>query len=123
MAVSVASSPVDFPGGVRLTQGTITFDSSYPTAGEVVTPAQWGSTSGRSPDQVLIQNRVAMGSGARVDTLIPIYDADTGKVRLLGDTAAEAAGLDEIDSTADASAVVCTFLAFFINPGASITTV
>ena len=128
MSASVSSVPVPNPAGVRITTGTITFDSSYPTGGEVLTVAQWGGGSngipGRKPDFVVFNTTAALDAADTDAALVPGYNKATGAVALFGDTATEGTGLDEIDSTVDASTVTVQYLAIWINfDPAGVTTV
>lgn len=129
MAASVTSTPVSVPTGIRLTTGKITFDSSYPTGGELLTVAQFGGGANgipnRLPDFVLFNNDHGALDASDTDAaLVASYIPSTGAVALFGDTATEGTGLDEIDSTVSASTVVITYIAFWFNPDpAGITTV
>lgn len=121
MALSVASSPVDFPGGLRISAGTITFDSSYPTGGEAITPAQWGASAvgcdGRQPDHVLLDQ-----TGPTAKHVVPTWVKSTGKILAFG-TAAGADGITEVANAQSLATTTVNFLAFWVNPGATVTTV
>lgn len=127
MTITVTSQPIDAPAGLRLTMGTITFDTSYPTGGEPVTAAQFGAAGvghSRLPDFVLFNNGRALDAADSDASLLATYTRNgqkqgsnaAGTVQLFGDTATEGTGLDEIDSTVDASTVVVDFLAIWVNP-------
>jgi hypothetical protein len=122
MAVSVASSPIDFPGGIRLTGGTVSFDASYPTGGEAVTPAQWGATAvgldGRQPDFVLLQQTSPTTTGN-----VYAWSKATGKIVATWTGAVVSTALAEVTNTTSLATVVVSFLAIWVNPGATVTTV
>lgn len=114
MAVSVSSAPLDSPAGLRFSTGEITFDSSYPTAGEAVTTAQWGGGSNglpsRSPDFVLFQV-----VSPTTTNKTPSFIKATGKVTLYG-TAASVIGVTESTNATDHSLTIVRFLAIWIAP-------
>lgn len=123
MAVSATSSPVDFPGGLRITKGTLTFDASYPTGGEDVSAAQFGASSvgcdGRKPDFVAFQN-----VSPSTTTNLCSYIRATGKVTAHGTAAGTfgVLGAPETTAASDLSTRVVDFIAFWVNPGATVTT-
>ncbi len=119
MAVSAVSTPATVPTGIRVSTGTLTFDSSYLTGGELITAAQFGAAGvghNRLPDFVIFGPTLALDDGDTAATLVAGYTPSTGAVQLFGDTATEGTGLDEIDSTVDASHIVVPFLAVWLTP-------
>lgn len=121
MAIVATSAPVDFPGGVRFTAGTITMDSGYATSGEAITPAQFGAASvgcdGRQPDHVIL-NQIA----PTAKNTTPTWVRSTGKIEAFG-TAAGADGTTEVANAVSLATTVYTFFAIWVNPGATVTTV
>ncbi len=118
MAVSAVSAPASVPTGVRMSSGQLTFDSSYPTGGELITAAQFGAAGvghARLPDFVVFGPTLALDDGDTAATLVAGYTPSTGAVQLFGDTATEGTGLDEIDSTVDASHCIVPFLAIWLT--------
>jgi hypothetical protein len=101
MAVTIdVTSGCELGSGERMIRGSITFDSSYPTGGETVDLSTYLSGS---PTVIVngLGGYVAQHDGGT---------AAAGKV-LLYEAGADAAALDEFGNAADASAIVCPFVA------------
>jgi hypothetical protein len=98
-SVSITTGP-EVPGSRKEVVGVITFDSSYPTGGEVVTLAELGLSR-------LDYLSVSAGIG-----YLPTWDGSTSspKVLLYRQTAATGA-FAEVPNTTDMSATTVRFLA------------
>lgn len=103
-----ATSNIVFVGSIlgakqRISVSTITGDSSYVTGGEAVTANQLGLT------RITSLIPVASTGG-----YVPAWDQTNGKLKIFqGDNANAASGpLVELGSTADASAITFTVIAF-----------
>lgn len=101
MALTIAIDAHDLVGTHRQKRGTITFDSSYPTGGEAVTPANFGLTA--------ITDIQLEGD----DGYVLRWDRSTTAPKLLaymGDNNNASDGpLIEVANTTDLSAVVTRF--------------
>lgn len=120
-AVAVtAVRAVDFPGGIRITTGTIDFADStndlYEDQGFAVSATKWGANlvgcGGRLPDFVIFNSRVG---GAADTAALPAWFKSTGKVQLFGDSAIQTDGFAQLDATDDIGTVELDFLAIWIN--------
>lgn len=124
MSLSVVSSPVDNPTGVRLTTGTITFDSAYVDAGEPITAAQFGAGVNGIPNRLPDFVTFTSLSGAAAGTMGLVgYDRANAKIKAYGDSAIASDGIEELDTSDDLSTLVMGFLAFWIgaNPAGAST--
>lgn len=70
MAITISANPPDLVGKQRQVTGAITFDASYPTGGEALTPAQLGLTT-------LTDLRVQPGLGASTTAYVPVWNRST----------------------------------------------
>lgn len=107
LTITVVKTQVD--GTQKLVQGTLTFDASYLTAGELAPPSLFGLYSLSSLD---VQ---AAGTNA-THAVVPVWNGLNGPLSTVkafwGDNANVAsAQLVEVTSTTDLSAVVCQFVA------------
>ncbi len=93
-------------GGYKIVLATITFDSSYLTGGELVTPATFGLTA---IDAMFFSGDVL---AATLALSVPSYDRTVGAVRLFGSNGAAPAQLVEIASTTDVSAQIYRVVVF-----------
>ena len=104
MAVSVSTSRTDTVGRYsKYTTGTITFDSSYPTGGEALLPTAVGLSS-----------KVEFISVSPADGYVFEYDYANSKVKAVyptSDATAPCPG-EEVEDTANLSAVVARYIAF-----------
>lgn len=105
MALSYTANPPQLVGTRRRVTGTITFDSSYLTGGEIFDQTKIGLTTLES----LI---VRSGLGSSTTAYMPVWSATTPtKIQVFqGDnTNAAAAPLIECNTTRDLSAFICTY--------------
>lgn len=126
MAISVTSTPVSIPSGIRATKGH--FDANgatYATAGFVTTAAQWGGGSNgipaRFPDFVIFNPGTSTDADATTSHTIFRYNGG-GLVQISGEEALVAdVGLTEMD--VEAANNSADYLAIWVTPDpAGITT-
>lgn len=119
MAVSVTSTPVSVPTGIRVTTGVITFDSSYLANGETITAAQFGGGSNGIPNRLpdfVVFNPISKAGGAGTAAAgIFAYDKTNGLVHQYSHTLSDNAGLAEMQSTTDASTQKAGYLAVWVS--------
>lgn len=100
MAVTVTVDNTELVGRKRQKRGTITFDSSYPTGGEAVTPADFGL--------VAITDMQFEGD----DGYVLRWDRSTTSPKVMAywvDTTTDGAPMAEVANTTNLSAVVSRF--------------
>lgn len=102
MALTIATSHSGVSGTQRVWQGTITFDSSYPTGGEAISADLLGGLV--QVDSFIVGGVTAAGVDA-------VYLPATGKLKLFDEdnTSGVAA---EFGNTGDASGVTVTAIVF-----------
>jgi hypothetical protein len=105
MAATVVSSVVANPTGLRMAVGSVTLDSSYPTGGYALTPANFGL-----PALTFV---IATAPG-----FVCRWSKSTQKL-LLYATAAAATGITEVTAATNLSTVVVDVLALFSGDGFS----
>lgn len=98
--VSIVSDPARVEGDHRVTCANVTLDSSYPTGGESVTPAQLGL---EAVDYAIVNVKSV---GGTVNVANASYDAATSKIKVHDETPAEVA------NTSDLSTLVVQIVAF-----------
>ena len=97
VSVSVPTKGLDVFGKHRVRIGSVTFDDSYPTDGEAVSPSDFGLSE--IYQLIVVGTR---GSGYVVE-----YVPSDGKLKALWvDTTVDGAPLAEVADTTDLSAVV-----------------
>jgi len=92
-----ATHSTELPSGARQVAFTVTFDSSYPTGGEVFDVSTWFSGSPH------------VNPGGGDDGYVIQHDRGTAAagVLLAYEAGADGAALDEVANTTDLSAVIC----------------
>lgn len=104
MALTITVETTEIVGRHREVRGLVTFDSSYPTNGEAVTPADFGLTQ-------LTDLRLEAGPGGYV----PVWNQSTTAAKLkvlMGDNNNASDGpLIEVANTTNLSAVVARYTA------------
>jgi hypothetical protein len=120
MAVSVASTPVSIPTGIRATTGTIDFaGTTYGAGGLAVSAAQFGAGSNgipnRKPDFVIFTIGSAADDADSDAAMVLRYIPSTGKVAAYGsEPLVDEAGLGEDDAAANLT--TANFFAIWITP-------
>lgn len=104
MALTIVANPPELIGRERSVKATVTFDSSYVTAGEPFTAAQFGLTS--------IKNVFAApGLGSTTTGYVPVWNRSVSSptlLALMGDNNNASDGpLIEVANTTDLSGFVC----------------
>ncbi len=109
MALTYTADPPQLVGNKRVVRGTVTFDSSYLTAGEAFTPGNVGLTA----LELLI---VSPALGSATPAYVPVWNRSVSSptIRLFeGDNNNAAdAPLIEVTSTTNVSAVVVDYEAY-----------
>ena len=127
MAISVTSTPVSIPTGIRATTGHLDFNgATYGAGGLAVTAAQFGGGSNgvpnRLPDFVIFTAGSADDDDDTDGATVWRYIKSTGKVAKYGDEPlVDQAGVGEGDAAASNAST--DFLALWLTPDpAGITT-
>jgi hypothetical protein len=92
-------TPLDVPDGVRFVVGSWVPSSSYPIAGDAVTPSTFGFTS-------TIYAIIFEGANGATDSAgapVPVFDRAASTFKLLGDAVVGDQGLLSIDDTTNTS--------------------
>lgn len=120
MAILITSAPVQVPTGIRMTAGTLNFNSTtYGAGGLAVTVAQWGGgvngIPNRNPDFVIFTASTDAAANGTASACVHRFIASTGKVTCYGDEPlVDEGGLGEDDAAANLS--VSNFLAIWVTP-------
>ncbi len=94
MAATVSNIDSDVWGSRRMVLSEVTFDATYPTGGEAVTPSQLGLVE---VDFAIVTIKSATGAGVNVANAY--YNAATDKILLYDETPAQVANAADVSTT------------------------